>query len=241
MRNTMARQIPDTTADARLTGLERFLEFWLGPRRPEYGEAPEHLAALEIPASLLRFYSFAGRWPPASLPYCANRFHVQDRFLPLEPEPWGNVYRSGPYLVFVAENQGVWQVATLAHGDDPPVWVSKDCSHRTSSPIWQPLGIPLSHFLVTFVLQEALFGSESLASHENALSVFARAGCQCERIWLDGVFAWPEVRHSYYLVDQRILLRRDIGDIALDDHWYGFNGPDVAEFVERLNLPTQLG
>ena len=236
----MTRPIVDTTADTRLTGLERFLEFWLGPRRSEYGEPDEKLATMELPGSLRRFYAFAGRWPPASPPYCANRFHAQDRFLPLDPGPWGTVRRSGPYLVFVIENQGVWVVATLPGGDDPPVYVSEDCSHRGPNPIWRRLDKPLSHFLVTFVLQECMFGSEFLACHEHALSVFESAGCQVEPIWLDGEFARPDVRHSYHLVDRRILLRRDTGDIALDDQWYGFNDPAVAEFVKRLHLPSKI-
>jgi hypothetical protein len=234
------QQIPDTTADTRLTYLERFLEFWLGPHRPEYGEPAENLAKLELPGSLRRFYAFAGRWPPSFHPYCANRFHVQDRFLPLDPGPWGNVYRSGPYLVFVAENQGVWKVATLPEGNDPSVWVSEDCSHRTSSPTWRTLENPLSHFLVTFVLQETIFGSEFLACHENALSAFANAGCAVEPIWLDAEFVYPDLRHSYFLVDRRILLRRDTGDVALDDQWYGFNDPAAAEFVEKLELPSKI-
>src|SRR5262245_3257177 len=100
----VAFQIQDTNADARLTGLERFLEFWLGPRRPEYGEPAENLAKAELPGSLRRFCTFAGRWPPANPPYSENRFCVQDRFLPLD-----QVYRSGHYLVFVDENQDVWQ------------------------------------------------------------------------------------------------------------------------------------
>lgn len=236
----MTHQIPDTTADARMTGLERFLKFWLGPHRPEYGEPAEKLANMELPGSLRRFYVFAGGWPPASPPYCMSRFHVQDRFLPLDPEPWGSVYRSGPYLVFIAENQGVWQVATLPGGYDPAVWVSEDCSHRTSSPRWRPLDNPLSHFLVTFVLQELMFGSEFLACHENALSILANEGRQIEPIWLNGEFACPEVRHSYFLVDQTILLRRDTGDLALDDHWYGFNDPATAKLVEALNLPSKI-
>src|SRR4051812_25385839 len=121
-------RILDSDTDARLTGLERFLEFWLGPRRPEYGETAERLDQMELPAALRRFYAFAGRWPPARPAWAANRFCAQDRFLPLEPGKWGNVYRSGEYGVFVAENQGVWEVATLAEGDDPGVWVSEDCS-----------------------------------------------------------------------------------------------------------------
>ena len=240
-RSAVTGQIPNTSADARLTGLELFLERWLGPRRAEYGEPPERLAKMELPDPLRRFYAFAGRWPPASPPYSANCFCVQDRFLPLDPHPWGNVYRSGPYLVFVAENQGVWHVATLPSGEDPSVWISEDCSHRTSSPTWRRLENPLSHFLVTFVLQEIVFSSRLVACCEDALSAFASAGCVIEPIWLNGEFAWPDVRHSYFLVDRRILLNRPTGNIALDDQWYGSNDPAAVEFVERLGLPSKIG
>src|SRR5688572_12547739 len=105
--------IPDTTADARQSGLEAFLEFWLGPRRPDYGEPAETLEKMELPGALRRFYAFAGRWPPAFPGYCSSRFHAQDRFLPLEPGPGGFVRRSGPYVVFASENQGGWAAATL--------------------------------------------------------------------------------------------------------------------------------
>jgi hypothetical protein len=110
-------RIPDTTADDRLTGLESFLEFWLGPRRPEYGVPTDKLAEIELPLPLRRSYTFARRWPPARLPYYENRFPTQDSFLPLK-----SMYRSGPRLVFLTENQGVWHVSTLAgEGDDPDV------------------------------------------------------------------------------------------------------------------------
>jgi hypothetical protein len=171
------QRIPDTTADARLSGLESFLEFWLGPRHPEYGVPPDELAKRELPEPLRRFYAFAGRWPPAHPPHSENRFSVQDSFLPLD-----SCYRSGPRLVFVTENQGVWHMATLPSGDDPDVWVSEECSHRSSSPIWRPLGCSLSQFLVTFVLQELMFGCKFGDCQENALSVFQNAGAEIEPI-----------------------------------------------------------
>jgi len=233
-------RILDSDTDARLTGLERFLEFWLGPRRSEYGEAAETLDYMELPAALRRFYAFAGRWPPAHPPWAANRFCAQDRCLPIEPGKWGNIYRSCDYFVFVAENQGVWEVATLAEGEDPGVWMSEDCSHRTPNPHWRALAEPLSHFLVTFVLQECIFSAEWRASEENALTVFENAGCAIEPIWLNGEFAYPDVRHSYVLIDGKILLRRDTGDGALDDHWYGYNDPIAAELLRRLKLPLTL-
>jgi hypothetical protein len=86
-----------------------------------------------------------------------------------------------------------------------------------------------------------MFGSNFLACHEDALSVFANAGYEVEPIWLKAEYAWPEVRHSYFLVDRRILLRRDTGNMELDDHWYGFNNSATAELVNRLNLPSKIG
>jgi hypothetical protein len=153
----------------------------------------------------------------------------------------GAAYFSGAYFVFAAENQGVWEVATLRDGEDPPVWISEDCSHRTTSPTWRQLDQPLSCFLVTFVLQETMFGSNRCACCENALSRFVDAGCVVEPIWLNAEFAWPKVRHSYFIVDRRILLRRDTGDNAIDDQWYGFNDPGATEFVKCLNLPIAIG
>jgi hypothetical protein len=237
----VTRTILNSNADSRLTGLERFLEFWLGPRRPEYGVPAESLAKIELPGSLRRFYAFAGRWPPASYPYCENRFHAQDRFLPLGPADWGSLHRSGPYLVFAIENQGVWEVATLPDSDDPRVWISENCSHRTPYPSWRELQNPLSHFLVTFVLQEAMMGANFGACHENVLDVLSEAGYDIERIWMDGEYAWEEVRHSYFLIDQRILLRRDTGDCALDDQWYGYNDPAGAEILKSVDVPTGVG
>src|SRR5690349_16569052 len=52
-----------TTARERLDELERFIAFWYGPRRPEYGEPAERLRGAELPYPLRRFYAFAGRWP----------------------------------------------------------------------------------------------------------------------------------------------------------------------------------
>lgn len=237
----MPQIILDTTADARQNGLEQFLEFWLGPRRPEYGEPSETLAATELPDPLRRFYGFAGRWPPRRLPYFPNRFSAQDILLVPGAAPHGNVYRSGDYLVFAIENQGVWVAATLPMGNDPDVVISEDCSHRTPSPVWRFLSKPLSHFLVTLILHETMLGSEQMACGEKALAVFESAGCKIEPLWLNGEYAWPDVRVSFYLIDDRILLCRGIGDVAADDQWYGFNAPECIDFLKAHHLPTTVG
>jgi len=98
--------IEDHDADSRLSGLELFLEFWLGPRKPEYGESLELLDMLKLPDPLKRFHAFAGRWPPPHPPHTVHRFCVQDRLLPLVSNGYESIYESGAYLVFARENQG---------------------------------------------------------------------------------------------------------------------------------------
>ena len=48
------------------------------------------------------------------------------------------------------------------------MWLTEDCSHRETREIWRQLENPLSHFLVSFVLQEVLFGSEIVAAARGA-------------------------------------------------------------------------
>src|SRR5688572_20354724 len=75
----MEQLIPDSGADTRMGGLERFLERYLGPRRAEYGASEDELRSIEMPGPLQRFFRFAGRWPghSAGTPF-ENRFCIQD-------------------------------------------------------------------------------------------------------------------------------------------------------------------
>jgi hypothetical protein len=149
------------SASERMQILLHFIEFWLGPRRLEYGESAEALAALRLPIPLRVLYEFAGRWP---------------RFYPLPNyEPWNHAlahqdhlkklerlqFTRNDRLIFVDENQGVWECCTLTHGDDPPVWCIED--HQDNTGQWTKqerlVCSSLSTFLVSFVLQELMFGS----------------------------------------------------------------------------------
>jgi hypothetical protein len=239
--NSMSQLILDTNADTRLDGLEHFLESWLGPRRPEYGEPPETLAKLELPDPLRRFYAFAGRWPPVHPPFSPNHFCGQDRMLPLMTEPPGSVHRSGDYLVFISENQGVWVAATLPSGFDPAVWISEDFWELRSDATWKLVSKSLSEFLVTFILQECIFSSEHVACAKNALSIFEHAGCHIKPIWLDKDYVWPRLQRSYYLIDDHILLSRGpIAGLATNGQWYAFNDPACIELLNRCKLPIKL-
>ena len=156
--------IPDSTTDARMTGLELFLERYLGARRPEFGASDDEVRSIEMPAALGRFFKFAGRWPGHNpqTPF-VNRFCMQDMLCGIVGRGYAPALQvMDDRLVFVWENQGVWVAATEQADADPPVWISENCSHREAVKEWRQLEKPLSHFLVSFVLQEVMFGSEIL-------------------------------------------------------------------------------
>ena len=142
-------------------------------------------------------------------------------------------------LVFVWENQGVWVAATERTGADPPVWISENCSHREAVKLWRRLDNPLSHFLVSFVLQEVMFGSELLAVAPGALTRFEEAGLKIEPVWNKGEYVWDIDRPSYFLVEERFLVRQ-APDEADGDIWYGCNSAMGAELLTSLGLPSRM-
>lgn len=218
-----------------MSGLESFLERCLGPRKPEFGASEEDVQSVKMPAPLQRFFRFAGRWPGHNpeTPY-ANRFCMQDKLCRLRSKGYALGFEvMDDRLIFVWENQGVWVAATERSGEDPPVWISEDSSHREPRREWRELENPLSHFLVSFVLQEILFGSEMVHCAPDVLAKFENAGAKIEPVWLDGEYAWEfcslagRARPSYFLAADGILIRRAPEEADGED-WYGCNTADGA-------------
>ncbi|HSI33480.1 MAG TPA: hypothetical protein VK986_07810 [Tepidisphaeraceae bacterium] len=237
----MAPLIPDSTTDARLAGLERFIESYLGPRRPEYGATEADVGSVAMPAPLQRFFRFAGRWPGHNplTPY-VNRFCIQDTLAGIVGKAYAPALREmDGRVVFVWENQGVWVAATERAGDDPPVWISEDCSHREARQVWRQLDNPLSHFLVSFALQELLHGSHVVAVAPAALEVFQQAGMPVVPAWIRGEYAWDIDRPSYYLAGGRFLVRRALDEDNGDD-WYACIDPAGAGVLKALGLPSDI-
>ncbi len=233
--------IPDSTTDARMAGLEQFLERYLGPRRPDYGETDSEVRSIQMPEPLHRFFLFAGRWPGHNrgTPY-ANRFCMQDTLCSIRANGHAPALQvMDNRLVFVWENQGVWVAATGRVGADPPVWITEDTSHRQKLQVWRRLENPLSHFLVSFVLQEVMFGSELLAVAPGALATFEEAGLHIKPAWIMGEYASDIDRPSYFLADERFLIRR-APDEADGEDWYGCNDSLGTELLNSLGLPTSM-
>lgn len=233
--------ISDSTADSRLEGLERFLERYLGRRLPHFGATDVDVNSVAMPDPLKRFFRFAGRWPGQNpeTPY-ANRFCAQDTLCAIRATSYAAPLElMDNRLIFICENQGVWVAATEPTGADPPVWVSEDCSHRQDVRKWRRLDRPLSHFLVSFVLQELMFGSRFLSAAPELSEKFQMAGLAVEPIWIAGEYVWDDARPSFSLAEGSILFRECI-DQADGECWYACETEEGARLLRSLELPTEL-
>ncbi|MDX1965443.1 MAG: hypothetical protein SFX18_20020 [Pirellulales bacterium] len=224
-----------------MAGLELFLQQFLEQRRPEFGSPVDEIQSIELPDPLRRFYCFAGRWPGhnSATPF-ANRFCMQDTLCAIRENGYAPTLQlMDGRLVFVWENQGVWVAATERTGTDPPVWLSENCSHREILKVWRRLDNPLSHFLVSFVLQELLFGSRILGVSTNTRALFNDAGVKTEPVWLKGEYAWNLHRPSYFLAAGCIIVRNAPNEADGDD-WYGCNSTEGERILISLRLPTSI-
>lgn len=140
--------------DERFDEFERFIEHWLGTRKVDYGVPADVLAALELPKPLRRFYAFLGNWPES--PMCTQNV--------LRPaETLANQKGAAVGLVeFAVENQGVYRWATVAEGDDPPVYFAEHWDDLPAdapfgdypAPGWYDWDPSLTNFLIDYALTE---------------------------------------------------------------------------------------
>src|SRR5829696_7634569 len=113
MTSTFAFQSATSPAGL-MDELEKFIVFWLGPRRPDYGEPESAILSYQLPYPLRRLYAFAGRWPPLTNrnlygpDLWPNVFSVQDSL-----RPFSRLRRTEDGKVeFLDENQSCWVCAT---------------------------------------------------------------------------------------------------------------------------------
>jgi hypothetical protein len=120
--------------------VERFAYAWHGPPRVQASVADE---PADAPEPLRRFYDAANRWPEL----------IVQNSLVRPPR------RDGDRVLFYVENQGAcsW-MTTRSHRDDAPVWAEDDEGKAVMEEE------PLSRFLVTVAILEAVFGSSEGAS-----------------------------------------------------------------------------
>lgn len=178
------------TAAARIDALCEYIEFWLGPRKKIYGELARAVAKRSLPMPLKRLYEFAGRWPNwddnQPMEYAVPALSHQDSFVTLDHLKNENDGK----VVFLYENQGVWDCRTLPDGDDPPVWCYGDQMDENDN--WytgeRRVCDSLSRFLVSFVLQELTLGSRLYLCDESLSALFDSQRHLAVPVWTHGPY-----------------------------------------------------
>lgn len=201
--------------------LEAFIEEWHEHRRPWYGIDAEKLRQVRLPQPLKWLYGFAGEWPGKG--WWDILLGNQDLLLSFERLS----IRDGK-LVFVVENQGVWEVGTEQEGEDPPVWVSVERGP------WLKLDESLTSFLVTFTLHETVYGCRHYGFGKDILNTLDDAGLHIAPLWLDKPYPHPSHSApiwslSFYVANGTFLV--------MDDCWCGTNKPDPWQYLPSLFQP----
>jgi hypothetical protein len=230
----MFRFLAKRSARTRLDELERFLEFWYGPRRPSYGEAENRLRKLPLPYPLRRFYAFAGRWPAPHPLYRGDTFYEGHGGHHLRtPESVKRLPRGRLY--FFIEYQGNWQGLTLAEGDDPPVWI-KGVWGGGQRGTAQVAG-SLSTFLVTHCLMATLYEftnspccgwADPLVGNVHLVEWFRRSRPDAVRIWSADHRPCHNYVGSFFLFQGSILVH-EVGK----SYRFGAIHPEGVGLLER--------
>jgi hypothetical protein len=222
--------------------LERFLEFWYGPRKPEYGEPEERLRKPPLPEPLRRFYAFAGRWPSPQPGHGMDFFytgsgghHLHDLdFVKLLPD-----HR----LQFFMEYQGDWNGLTLPEGEDPPVWIRgywddpaddelDDDERNALRPKFKQVSDALSKFLITHCLMTSLYEwtNSPCNSTDDYLATWFRRSKNKTLIWTAEENGCPWYHGSFFLFEGSILVHQ-IGSF----HQFGaIHRAGIELFEQRL-------
>lgn len=227
--------IEATSPKERMSALFEFVNLWAGPRQPEFGETAERLATHQLPVPLAQLYEFAGRWPRKGQTIGEGfRWHLfaeQDALLPLDDL---QLTENGK-LIFLSENQGVWDCRTLCEGDDPPVWCRGE---RVENGVWvsseKSVCGSLSKFLVSFVLQELVLGSPTWADSERLEEHFLNDIENAIPVWLNGPYV-DGPRHCIYLWNNVL-----VGDLA-GSVFFAAHDQAGEAFLINLGKPESEG
>ncbi len=229
------RLLEAETAGSRMDALFAFIEFWIGPRQPGYGESPQVLSERPLPMPLRRLHQFAGRWPhrdhEGPIAYTVPAFSHQDNLMALHKLKSEGDGR----IVFLGENQGNWGCLTLSEGEDPPVWCRGDQVDEEGDFIRgeRLVSDSLSRFLATFVLQELTLGSRRCVGDEGLSARFASERDAAVPIWTDGPYVNGTVQ-NYHLW----------GDLLVGEIWgdlcFAANHDLGVEFLTMNQGPVQM-
>jgi hypothetical protein len=134
-----------TTVHDRLSILERLVNYWHGPIRPEDGMSDAEIGGLPLPMPLRWWYRWAGK--RSEILGSQNRLLVPRDF----EHRYDMLRIKNGRLCFYDENQGVYGWSTLRDGEDPPVFGRYEGKGR-----WADERTTLSEHLILACLFEAV-------------------------------------------------------------------------------------
>lgn len=199
-----------------IENLKIFIEKWAGVPMSEYGLSEDEVPK-NLPNPLREIYLFAGNWPhprdnddkyfmPGKQP---RIFQEQDCLLGV-----GNLERKNGRTVFMVENQRNWTCEIDENDDASPVYCDASTLYDATVTGHEVVCESLSHFLVTFCLQELVMSSEHVGTFV-AESEQELVKGDLEPVWLNGFYVFKEPTHSFYICDSRLLIMK-----LYDEFWY---------------------
>jgi hypothetical protein len=223
------------TAEVRMNALGRFIEYWLGPSQKNNSEPTDKVSDLTLPMPLRRLYHFLGAVPA----FCQQDF--------LYPREMLKIADDGK-LIFLQENQAVWDCRTLSFGEDPPVWSLGDQIDDDGNCLRgeRQVSNSLSSFLVTYVLQELSMGAPMCLADRAIDKLFESEREVATPLWLDGQYA--SNRRSSFFFWNDILVSNSGSDSlryfsARTEHAVLFltnNQSPISDMNIRVGVPRSI-
>lgn len=220
------------TADERMETLCEFIDFWLGTPEVSHGEPANSLAEISLPDPLSTLYRCYGQWPSTGREnigkFCVPPFSHQDclvRLHRIRPTDDGKI-------IFLHENQGVWDCRTLPEGNDPPVWCYGDQANESGEYFTGEKQVceSLSRFLVTFTLQELTLGSQLQVCDDNLDALFDNKKSEVVPLWINGPYVHGN-DYSFFIWGEVL-----VGSIC-DRNFFGASSETGIQFLTRNQGP----
>lgn len=208
-----------------IENLKLFIEKWAGKQLPKYGLSQEEVPEF-LPKPLREIYLFAGNWPNIREDYEHDPmgrkqpyiFQNQDILMGVE-----NLERENGRISFLMENQSNWTCEVEENNDDSPVYSDAAVVWDENASGHEIVCKSLSHFLVTFCLQELVYSSKYVGTI-NDKSKRELILKNAEPIWLNGIYVDKEPDRSFHIFDNKILI--------MDGYWYGCNDERALELLK---------
>lgn len=153
----------------------------------------------DLPESLRLVYRHVAMIANDATP--AAPYGTQDHLL-----PYAGLKRIDDQVEFAWENQGNWSARFVSGQADPPVLSNAADVYATPARGFVVVGATLSHFLTTFMLQEAALGAAHVCCMPEGFTADALPALRLAPIWLDGRYLDEQPTHDFWLSENAEVL-----------------------------------